>query len=179
VLDDATLAAMGHVGREGALVRFTLRDYRPDDFASLWQIDQSCFPPGIAYSRYELSSYIRRQGTFTLIAETCDSEGEGNIIGFLVAEADRRRVGHIITIDVLSSARKQGLGSSLLEAAETRLRSDGCRSIYLETAVDNATALAFYKRHNYSVIQTVPRYYSNGVDALVLEKNLLHAGPSG
>jgi len=58
------------------------------------------------------------------------------------------------------------------------MQSVGCRSIYLETAVDNAAALAFYKRHRYDVIKTVPRYYSNGVDALVLEKNLLLTDPS-
>jgi ribosomal protein S18 acetylase RimI-like enzyme len=38
--------------------------------------------------------------------------------------------------------------------------------------VDNISALSFYKRHGYSVISTSPRYYSNGVDALVLEKDL-------
>jgi len=30
----------------------------------------------------------------------------------------------------------------------------------------------FYKRHGYSVVKTIPRYYSNGVDALVLQKDL-------
>ncbi len=42
----------------------------------------------------------------------------------------------------------------------------------LETAVDNLAALAFYKRHGYSVVRTWPRYYSNGVDALVMKKEL-------
>ena len=41
--------------------------------------------------------------------------------------------------------------------------------------MDNLAALAFYKRHQYFVVKTVPRYYSNGVDALVLEKDLLSA----
>ena len=156
----------------------TIRDYRPDDFERLWEIDQVCFPQGISYSRFELSIYVSRRNAFTLIAQAGDPDVDQKILGFLVAEAGRRRVGHIITIDVLSGARKQGLGSSLLETGETRMQSVGCRSIYLETAVDNAAALAFYKRHRYDVIKTVPRYYSNGVDALVLEKNLLPAGPS-
>ena len=58
------------------------------------------------------------------------------------------------------------------------MRSSGCQVICLETAVDNAAAIAFYKRHGYDVIETVPRYYSNGVDALVLEKDLLRVSPS-
>ena len=53
------------------------------------------------------------------------------------------------------------------------MRAGQCRSIELETAVDNVSALAFYKRHGYSVVKTFPRYYSNGMDALVLEKNLV------
>jgi ribosomal-protein-alanine N-acetyltransferase len=94
------------------------------------------------------------------------------ILGFLVAES-RRGTGHLITIDVLPDARRYGLGSKLLTAAEERLQSVSCRRIYLETAVDNLPAIAFYKRHKYSVVRTVPRYYSNGVDAFLLEKNLL------
>ena len=164
---------------QGNFVPFTIRDYRPDDFERLWEIDQVCFPPGISYSRFELGIYVSRRNAFTLIAQASDpNDVDQKILGFLVAEAGRRRVGHIITIDVLSGARKEGLGSSLLETAEMRMQSVGCRAIYLETAVDNAAAIAFYKRHGYDVIKTVPRYYSNGVDALVLEKNLLLTGPS-
>jgi ribosomal-protein-alanine N-acetyltransferase len=159
-------------------VPFTIRDYRPEDFERLWEIDQVCFPPDISYSRFELGIYVSRRNAFTLIAQAGDPDADHKILGFLVAEAGRRRVGHIVTIDVLSAARKQGLGSALLETAETRMQSAGCRAIYLETAVDNAAAIAFYKRHGYDVIRTVPRYYSNGVDALVLEKNLLQTAPS-
>jgi [ribosomal protein S18]-alanine N-acetyltransferase len=149
-------------------VQFTIRNYLPQDFQRLWGIDQLCFVPGIAYSRYELGIYIRRRSAITLIAENASSE----IVGFLVADITRKRIGHIITIDVLSDARKHGVGSSLLQAAEQRLAALSCRVVYLETAVDNAPAISFYKKHAYDVIETVPRYYSNGVDALVLAKKL-------
>jgi ribosomal-protein-alanine N-acetyltransferase len=147
---------------------WVIRDFRPEDFEILWRIDQECFPPGIAYSKEELKAYIRSRGSFTLVA--CDSE-RGTPKAFIVVHAGS--VGHIVTIDVVSSVRRAGLGSLLMAAAEERLRAAGVRALGLETAVDNATALAFYKRHGFSVVRTWPRYYSNGVDALVLKKSLV------
>ena len=94
-------------------------------------------------------------------------------MGFLVAESSRRGIGHIITIDVRAEARRHRVGSALLEAAELRLRAAQCHMVRLETAVDNAGALSFYKRRGYNVMQTIPHYYSSGVDALLLEKDLL------
>jgi [ribosomal protein S18]-alanine N-acetyltransferase len=153
-------------------VEFALRDFRPEDFETLWSIDQQCFAPGIAYSRRELSIYIRRRGAFTVVAEKASPKNE--IVGFIVAESSRR-LGHIISIDVLPDARRFGIGSKLLIAAEERLAINGCKAVVLETAVDNLSALSFYKRHLYHVVSTEPRYYSNGTDALVLEKELANA----
>jgi ribosomal-protein-alanine N-acetyltransferase len=149
-------------------VPFTLRDFQPDDFEMLWRIDQDCFPPGISYSRQELKYYVGRRGSFTLVA--IDDDVKAAISGFLVAHGGK--LGHIITIDVVTSARRSGVGSLLLRASEERLRAGGSRAVSLETAVDNISALSFYKRHGYNVIETLPRYYSNGVDALAMTKEL-------
>jgi ribosomal-protein-alanine N-acetyltransferase len=156
--------------RYNIFVQFTLRDYRDDDFLALWKVDQDCFAPGIAYSKLELKTYIRRRNAFTLVAE--GPTEPGSIVGFLVAEAGRGGVGHIITIDVTAAARRSGVGSQLLKEAEVRLRAAGSRTVMLETAVDNHSALSFYKRHEYFLVKTVPRYYSNGLDAFVLKKEL-------
>jgi [ribosomal protein S18]-alanine N-acetyltransferase len=160
-------------------VPISIRDFAAEDFDRLWQIDQECFPPGISYSRPELKGFIRRRGSFTLVAEAerardrgigADDGRRASIQGFIVAYGGQ--TGHIITIDVLGPIRRSGLGSQLLAAAEDRLRAGGSRAVGLETAVDNHAAIAFYKRHGYDVVGTWPRYYSNGVDALVMRKEL-------
>src|SRR5437660_7093588 len=99
-----------------AVVSFRVRSYQKADFDTLWQMDQICFDPMLAYSRPELAIYLRRSGAFTLVAESVTANAdkmlraEAKIIGFIVAEA-RRRTGHIITIDVLPEARRSGIGS--------------------------------------------------------------------
>jgi ribosomal protein S18 acetylase RimI-like enzyme len=160
-----------------AVVSYLVRDFEPADFEALWQIDQACFVPGIAYSRRELLTYIGRKSAFTLVAQRADAKGRGlhsgdGVGGFITADAGRSGRGHIITIDVVGGARRSGLGSLLLRAAEDGLKKRGCTSVVLETAVDNVGALAFYKRHNYFLVKTIPHYYANGVDAFVLKKDL-------
>ena len=141
-------------------------------------MDQICFDPMLAYSRPELAVYMRRPGSFTLVAESTIGDPnkmlreEPRILGFIVAES-RRRTGHITTIDVLPQSRRSGIGSALLQAAEDRLRQAGAAVVELETAVDNAAAIKFYKRKEYFVEKTIPGYYSNQLDALVMSKDLV------
>ncbi|MEO6119752.1 MAG: GNAT family N-acetyltransferase [Terriglobales bacterium] len=144
----------------------TLREYRPSDFNTLWELDQLCFEPGIAYPKAELRHFMKSPGAFTLVAEA-----DSKIVGFILAHAHPQH-GHIITIDVDQSQRRAGLGSRLLEAAEERLRSLKKTAVILEVAVDNQPAITFYKRQGYSVIKTIPHYYHTGLDALEMAKAL-------
>ena len=127
---------------------------------------------------------MRRPLAFTLVAEgevsgvlpgrtsvTARQSAERRILGFIVAEK-RRQTGHIITIDVIAEARHAGVGSALLDAAEEKLRQKGAATVELETAVNNESAIRFYKQKGYFVEKTVRGYYSNQLDALVMSKAL-------
>ena len=156
-------------GRGKSVVALTLilRDYRDSDFEALWRLDQECFPPALAYSHTELRGYIHRPSSVTVVAELA-----GEVAGFIVAERGGQKVGHIITLDVRAQARRTGLGSKLMAAAEERLRAMGCSSILLEVAVSNTAAIAFYHRHGYATLTTIARYYNDQTDALLLGKKL-------
>jgi [ribosomal protein S18]-alanine N-acetyltransferase len=159
----------------GVAVR--VRQFEEADFETLWRIDQACFDPQLAYSRPELAFYMNRPGSFTLVAATANGGSSRNgraqesILGFIVAEAGRKS-GHIITIDVVAEARRAGVGTALLRAAEGQLLRAGAGAVALETPVSNAAAIRFYKQEGYFVQKTVAGYYSNHLDALVMTKEL-------
>ncbi|MGO9865369.1 MAG: GNAT family N-acetyltransferase [Terriglobales bacterium] len=160
---------------------FRIRQFQKADFDTLWSIDQACFDPQLSYSRPEMAFYMRRPGSFTLVAEREAGNGsppaaipDSGILGFIVAEARRQR-GHIITIDVVAEARRTGVGSELLRAAEAQLLRAGAVAVALETPVNNEAAIRFYKQKGYFVEKTVAGYYSGQLDALVMTKDLAAA----
>ena len=156
-------------------MRFNLRDFKIEDFQKLYEIDRACFPPGIAYSRLELMHYMKLRGAFTIIAETQRKTPE--IAGFMIAQRHPKGMGHIITIDTVKEFRRHGLGSLLMKVAEDRLRDAGCDAVFLEVAVDNASAIRFYKKLKYFILKTLPHYYPNRLDALLMAKRLTDSPP--
>jgi ribosomal-protein-alanine N-acetyltransferase len=178
---------------------FRLRDYQNKELEKLYRLDQECFEAGISYSRAELRSFIERRGSFCVVAElesewNSDDENSptlpqkdgdkggapkgakkfeaGTIAGFIVAELHPKGYGHIITIDVRQEFRREQLGSKLLLAAEERLQKQGAFMVVLEVAVNNRGAITFYKRHQYNVARTIPRYYKDELDAFFMTKRL-------
>jgi ribosomal protein S18 acetylase RimI-like enzyme len=81
-----------------------------------------------------------------LVAESHD----GRIIGSVMAGYEGHR-GWINYLAVTSSARRQGLGRTLMETAEKALRMAGCPKINLQVRPDNAGVIAFYERLGFNV----------------------------
>jgi ribosomal-protein-alanine N-acetyltransferase len=150
--------------------QFTIRDYSADDFEQLWILDQICFTQGIAYSKRELRYFLSAEGSLKIVAHS--DSNPPSIVGFLIAEMNKAGTAHIITIDVHPDARRAGLGTQLMQIAEQRLKAQKCKVVLLEVAVDNTAAITFYKRHGFTVLKALPRYYNNSIDGLLLGKKL-------
>ena len=75
-------------------------------------------------------------------------------------------------IQQAAEGRRSGVGSLLMEEAEKRAAAAGCKAIYLEMAVNNAAARAFYEGRGYSILRTLPRYYNNELDGYLMTKRL-------
>ena len=162
-----------HSGLQTETVDFVIRDYRAADFDCLWRIDQMCFPPGIAYTQMDLTGFITRRKAITLVAEfAAGSEFAGGIAGFAVAQPIRK-IGRILTLDIIPEARRFGLATRLMQECEKRLRALGCEQAYLETAVNNQPALDLYHKLGYEILRTLPLYYpTHALDAYLMGKPL-------
>jgi ribosomal-protein-alanine N-acetyltransferase len=162
---------------------FRLRSWLPGDFEALYEIDQLCYEPEIAYSRRELRAYLNYPGAECVIAEApaarrktkarAKTKGTpvSKIVGFCVI-AVQGGYAYIITIDVLEGWRRKGAGHALLVESEKRAAAGDVREIRLDTATDNASAIAFWEKHGYRKLGVRSRYYPNGRDAFAMIKSL-------
>jgi ribosomal-protein-alanine N-acetyltransferase len=146
--------------------KISLRPYTPEDFETLYEIDQACYPPGIAYSRPELRTYLGFPNADCLVAAI-----RGKAVGFCLT-AHRENRGHVITIDVLEAYRRHKIGSRLLEAVESRLAQCGVNEVILETATANHSAIAFWEKHGYRTRGVWKGYYPGGRDAYAMIKSI-------
>ena len=144
-----------------------IRKYRPEDFEQLWRLDQACFSREIAYSRDELAYYLRAPRALCFVAEE-----SAEPVGFILGHQQRGGVGHVVTLDVAPHVQRSSLGSILIQKLEASLATLGCDSLMLEVAVNNRAGLSFYKKHGFSVVKTLRRYYPGGLDGLLMRKKL-------
>lgn len=147
-----------------------LRPYEPRDFAALYEIDHSCFPRGIAYSKRMLRYFL------ALPAATCLLAVDGEAIGGFILGELNEKIAHIVTLDVAVAFRRRGVASLLLTALEKTVVRQGAAAMILETAVNNDAAIALWKRHGYLHERILKRYYLGKVDAIQMRKSLPSPG---
>ena len=151
----------------------TIRQYDAHDFSALHKLDQSCFPPGIAYSKNMLRYFLAQAEAECLVAE----DGK-KIVGFLISE-ENPPLGHIITLDVAESHRRQGIATMLLHESEAHLAFRGVRTVLLETAISNEAGIAFWERHGYRREAVRKNYYPGHLDAYEMRKRLDTSAAAG
>jgi ribosomal-protein-alanine N-acetyltransferase len=146
-----------------------IRPFQGRDLVRLYQLDQACFPQGVAYSRAELQYFLTHPRCSCWIAEQPDSK----LAGFVILERATRNgrpAGHIITLDVDPADRRHGLGTLLMQTAEDQMKQEGAAAISLEVAENNAAARQFYRGLGFVNKGKIAKYYGGSIDAEVMEK---------
>jgi ribosomal-protein-alanine N-acetyltransferase len=78
----------------------------------------------------------------------------------------------VLTIAVVPTAQRRGLGSQLLVKAAGHVHACGARTMFLEVSESNEPARALYRRFGFSTVGRRPSYYGPSMDALLLRANL-------
>ena len=95
---------------------------------------------------------------------------EGQMVGFVAGDPrPRDGWGWIATIAVDPGYRRRGIGRALLHACESRLSVPKVR---LTVRLSNHISISMYDKEGYMCIERWKGYYSDGDDAMLMEKSL-------
>lgn len=98
-------------------------------------------------------------------------EGNGELVGFLIA-ADFVDSYNLLLIAVKEEQRGKGIASKLIEKLEELAKEKGIEKIWLEVRESNFKAIGLYQKNNYKNIYTRKKYYFDGENALIFEKEI-------
>lgn len=149
----------------------TIREATRADLLDVLRIEKSVFQQPWPYSAFE--RYVEVPGF--LVSENDGYGVDTAVTGYVVAHAvpnHGRPLGHVKDIAVHSDCRGAGIGKALLGRSLAVLRREGARSVKLEVRRGNDPAIALYRQFGFEYLRTLPRYYSDGEDALVFVANL-------
>jgi ribosomal-protein-alanine N-acetyltransferase len=141
--------------------RPTVRRAERADLLAIFRIEQASFPQPWPFNAFE--QYLDEPG-FLVAADSA-------VVGYIVADTVRTHgpdVGHVKDIAVHEDRRGEGVGTLLLGRAVAVLESQGISAIKLEVRETNESAISLYRTHGFEHNKTIPQYYGDGEDALVL-----------
>ncbi len=125
----------------------------PDDYPAafqLWGDAGSGVHLSPSDTPEEIQKKLERDPDLFLVAVI-----EGQLIGTVIGGFDGRRgiVYHLVTHP---DFRGEGVGSSLMEEVERRLKEKGCIRCYLMVTPDNDYAMSFYESRGWEKLNILP-----------------------
>ena len=159
------------VGRQRPVVTTTgmgekhgvrVREAVQADLLAVLRIERASFSQPWPFSAFE--RYLGETGF--LVA----TDGE-SVVGYVVADLIPNHgtpLGHIKDIAVHPDRRGEGLGSTILDRALCILEANGAATVKLEVRASNDAAISLYQNYGFEYLRTIPRYYDDGEDALIL-----------
>lgn len=129
----------------------------------LYHLERTCF--GERHFRREHLDWILRNPRAVTLIE----DGGTVMLGALMLLFEGS-VCRVLSVAVVPDARRRGLGSRLMRAAEEASGERRCTVVRLEVSTENPGAVEFYRRLGYEVDGILPGYYSWGEDAFSMHK---------
>jgi ribosomal-protein-alanine N-acetyltransferase len=139
-------------------MELVIEDASIRDLDRLYEIESECFLEE-AFSKAQIAQLLKDYNSISLVARVVE-----DIVGFLISTvyADRKALhGHVLTIEVLPTHRRSGVGKALLDEVENIFRQKGVKSLTLEVREDNVAAIGLYRKLGYEVVGQLKNYYGS------------------
>ena len=136
-----------------------------EDLDQVLAIEQACFPRGWNLGHFQAELASER-------ASCVVAEEEGRVAGYLcltvlLDEAE------VLDVAVDPALQGRGIGAQLLQWACHEAIQRGAHQLQLEVRATSAPAIALYERFGFVRSGVRKAYYEQGVDALLMDKNLV------
>ena len=141
-----------------------IRNWESRDNEEISLLEKECFSDAWSYD-----AIVSTQKMPSFLGLVC--EQNGGISGYLgvsqvLDEAD------IMLIAVKTTKRRQGIAKRLLVKMQEILTEKGVKRIFLEVRKSNVPAIKCYENFGFSAIFERKRYYADGEDAIIMEKEI-------
>ena len=106
------------------------------------------------------------------------AEGDSGVLGYIVGRAMGDQ-GEILNLGVPLSARRRGVGTSLVRQLLASFAAAGVREVFLEVRESNFAAQGLYRTFGFQDVDRRRRYYRRPVeDAVILRAAIPAVEPS-
>ncbi|MDQ0820033.1 ribosomal-protein-alanine N-acetyltransferase [Arthrobacter sp. V4I6] len=143
-----------------------LRDMTAADIPAVHDLERRLFPVDAWPLQMFLDELAQAETRRYLVAESA-----GGIVGYAGLMCIEP-IADVQTIAVVPEQEGKGIGSALLGELIRESRRRHAEDVLLEVRADNPRAQQLYLRFGFEQIHVRPRYYRDGVDALIMRLRL-------
>ena len=136
--------------QEKTALKLDLVQITPKNLGQVKLLHKKCFPIEYKDSFYE---QLLANSDFVRLGYVADC-----LVATIGCKIESKRM-YIMTLGVLESHRRFGLGTQLLDWAVEKARSEHLTELVLHVQTNNTWAIDFYKIHGFAIDKTEPDYY--------------------
>ena len=142
----------------------TIREWTESDIAKIAEIEERCFQD--AWSVVAFEDILKYPIHHSFLVEEGGQVCAYACVLVLFEDAELEN----IAVDL--PYRKRGIAKALMDALHEKAKALGAKRCLLEVRVSNAPAISLYEKYGYEKYGVRKRYYEDGEDAFVMQKQL-------
>ena len=136
----------------------TIRSASLSDLSAIQAVEDDNFTAeDFGLSKSSLRYHLKKNRIYV-------AEVDGQIVGYILW-LERKNYFRLYSLAILKSFQSQGFGKALLDYSMKILNNN---NLSLEVKSTNQKAIALYEKMGFKKVKTLPSYYPNGVDGVLM-----------